>query len=373
MGFPRNPAFFAAGRKTLAAYVTAALAFMAAAGCRISPVPPGPATPNRIVMGYYASWTRAGFDHTKVAYGYLTHIAHAFAWPDATGNLVVPPRFLYPELNAAAHANGVRMILSLGGWDNCAGFPGMSSTAENRACFIGQVVDFCEANGYDGVDVDWEFVSSAQEKANYVLFIESLGAALKARTPPLLLTMAAPANNYWGRWIDFERLSDDFDFIGLMTYDYHGAWSNHSGHNSPLHASGEDACGSVDATFAYLRGRQVPPGKLLVGLPFFGSSFDCGGWGQPFTKSEHLSYSEIMELPAAEWALGWDEKAQVPVMRRPDGTKIISFDDMRSVSLKCQYVKDKQAAGVIIWELSQDHRLGKPELLEVVGKSFSAR
>jgi GH18 family chitinase len=46
---------------------------------------------------------------------------------------------------------------------------------------------------------------------------------------------------------------------------------------------------------------------------------------------------------------------------------------MRSVSLKCQYVKDNQAAGVIIWELSQDYRQGKPELLEVVGKAFGAR
>lgn len=373
MAFPRDPALPAARRKTLAASMTAALAFLAAAGCRVSPVPSVPAAPNKVVMGYYASWTRAGFDHTKVAYGYLTHIAHAFVWPDAKGNLVVPPRFLYPELNAAAHASGVKMILSLGGWDNCSGFPGMSSTAEHRARFIGQVVSFCGTNGYDGVDVDWEFVSSAEEMANFVLFIESLGAALKARTPPLLLTMAVPTNNYWGRWIDFERLADDLDLIGLMAYDYHGAWSNHSGHNSPLYAGAGDVCGSVDESVAYLRGRRVPPGKLLVGLPFFGSSFDCGALGQPFTKSEHLSYGEIMALPTAEWALGWDEKAHVPVMRRPDGTKIISFDDMRSISLKCQYVKDNQAAGVIIWELSQDFRSGKPELLDVVGRSFGAR
>ena len=366
-------AFPAKRCKTLATCATAVFALVASAGCRVSPVPPGPATPNKVVMGYYASWTRPEFDHTKVAYGYLTHIAHAFAWPDAEGNLVVPPRFLYPELNAAAHAHGVKMIVSLGGWDNSAGFPGMSSTAGTRARFIGQVVDFCEANGYDGVDVDWEFVSNVEEKADFVLFIESLAAALKARTPPLLLTMAAPANNYWGRWIDLERLADDLDLIGLMTYDYHGAWSDHAGHNSPLFAEAGDAGGSVDATFAYFRERQVPAGKLLVGLPFFGSSFDCGAWGQSFTKSEHYSYGEIMALPSAEWTLAWDAVAQVPTMRRPDGTKIISFDDRRSIALKCQYVKDNQAAGVIIWEMSQDSRSGKPELLEVAGKSFGAR
>jgi GH18 family chitinase len=59
-------------------------------------------------------------------------------------------------------------------------------------------------------------------------------------------------------------------------------------------------------------------------------------------------------------------------MRRTDGTKIISYDDMSSVGLKCQYVKDKASGGVIIWELGGDYRSGNSELLEVIGKSFGA-
>jgi GH18 family chitinase len=46
---------------------------------------------------------------------------------------------------------------------------------------------------------------------------------------------------------------------------------------------------------------------------------------------------------------------------------------MSSISLKCQYVKDKSSAGVIIWELSEDYRAGTSELLKVVGKSFGVR
>jgi chitinase len=360
------------GRRQASFTVLIFLGFVLAS-CEVSHVPPAPARPNKVVLGYYVSSKKAEFDHTKIAYENLTHIAHAFAWPDPSGNLVVPAGYLYPALNTAAHASGVKMIVSLGGWGNCAGFPGMSSAAANRTRFIGQLVDFCKTNAYDGVDIDWEFVSNAEEKANFVLFIEALGAALKAQTPALLLTLAATSGNYYGRWIDYERLADDFDFIGFMTYDYHGDWSDHSGHNAPLYAWGGDTCGSLDETFAYGRSRQVPPSKLLVGLPFFGRSFDCAGLGQPFTTSEGWSYSDIMALPSAEWTLVWDATAQVPTMRRPDGMKIISFDNMSSVSLKCQYVKDKSSAGVIIWELSQDSRSGKPELLEVVGKSFGVR
>lgn len=341
--------------------------------CEISSVPPVPSRPTKIVLGYYASAKQALFDHTRVEYRFLTHIAHAFAWPDPEGNLVVPPGFLYPELNAAARSNGVKMLLSLGGWGNSGGFPGMSASAEGRARFIGQVVDFCRGHAYDGVDLDWEFVSNDEEKAQFTVFVEELGAALKAQSPPLLLTMAAPSNNFYGRWIDYERLASRFDFIGFMTYDYHGTWSDHSGHNAPLYAWPGDTCGSLDETFLYARSRQVPPGKLLVGLPFFGRSFDCGAMGLPFTTSEQWSYAEVMELPVAEWAMIWDASAQVPYLRRGDASMVISFDDMRSISLKCQYVKDRDSAGVIIWELSQDRRGEKSELLEVVGRSFGAR
>ena len=80
----------------------------------------------------------------------------------------------------------------------------------------------------------------------------------------------------------------------------------------------------------------------------------------------------ILALPGSEWTRVWDGEAQVPYMRRTDGTKVISYDDMSSVGLKCQYVKDKASAGVIIWELGGDFRSGHAELLEVIGKSFGA-
>jgi chitinase len=350
-----------------------AAALIAFGGCEVAHVPPQPSRPNKVVLGYYRTSNRADLDHTGIEYQYLTHIAHAFAWPDASGNLVVPAGYLYPELNVAAHANGVKMIASLGGWGNCAGFPGMASTAANRTRFIGQLVDFCKAKAYDGVDIDWEFVSNETEKADFVLFIEALGAAFKAQSPALLLMAAVPSDNYFGRWIDYERLADDFDFIGFMTYDYHGTWSDHSGHNSPLYRPAGDDCGSLDGTFTYGRGRQVPLAKLLVGLAFFGRSFDCGAMGQPFTTSRGWDYSEIMDLPSSGWTRVWDGEAQVPNMRRTDGGMVISYDDMSSIGLKCQYVKDKASAGVIIWELGSDRRSGNSELLEVVGRSFGAR
>ncbi len=100
MSHPRRRTLSRAAGATLGL----SLALFVSAACEVAHVPPEPSRPNKIVMGYYRTSNKAVLGHAQIAYGYLTHIAHAFAWPDASGNLVVPAGFLYPELNAAAHA-----------------------------------------------------------------------------------------------------------------------------------------------------------------------------------------------------------------------------------------------------------------------------
>jgi chitinase len=329
--------------------------------------------PAKTVIGYYPSWKRAEFDHTRIGYSFLTHIAHAFVWPDASGNLVVPKNFLYPELVSESHAHGIRILLSLGGYGNSTGFPGTASTSENRIRFIDQVVGFCRANGYDGVDLDWEFVADAGEREAFTALVRELAAALKNGDPPLILTMAAPTNNFWGRWIAFEEIAAEFDFIGFMTYGYHGSWSAHSGHNAPLRPCGGDDCGSVSETLSYALVRGVPPEKILLGIPFFGRTFDSPGLYEKFNRSESLPYKEIRRLPADGWILLRDGCAEVPYLVRADGKMVISFEDAQSVEAKCGYVQAVGAAGVIIWELSGDDWEGQPVLLEAVARSLAGR
>ena len=121
-------------------------------------------------MGYYPSWEREEFGHDDIAFHHLTHIAHAFTKPDSEGNLIIEEGYIYPELVREAHKHDVRIIMSIGGWERCEGFPGMASSAPNRDRFITQVVAFCKQHHYDGVDIDWEYVSNPEEQKNFVLF-----------------------------------------------------------------------------------------------------------------------------------------------------------------------------------------------------------
>lgn len=325
----------------------------------------------KVVIGYFPSWNKEEFGYTKIDYKNLTHIANAFTRPDSKGNLIVPKDYLYPELNAEAHKNNVKVIMSVGGWGNCAGFPGMASTAAKRRRFIAQALNFCKKNSYDGVDLDWEFVSNDDERRNFVSLVKELSAALKAQSPPLLLTMAAPADAYWAQWIKYEDLVASFDYIGIMTYDFHGSWSDHSGHNAPLYSPANDSCGSVNDSYIYAHSvRKIPNKKLLLGIPFYGRSFDCAGLYQDFQNSGDDSFAAIRKLIPAGWDFLWDGVAKVPWLRKKDKSKIICYDDARSVALKCRYVKNKKAAGIMIWDISQDYYKGSSVLLASVGKEF---
>jgi chitinase len=183
--------------------------------------------------------------------------------------------------------------------------------------------------------------------------------------------MAAPSNDFWGRWINYEEVVGFFDYVGCMTYDYHGEWSDHSGHNSPLYSCENDPCGSFNDSFLYCLSRSIPPDKLLLGLPFFGHSFDSPGFYQKFQKSLSYGFAESMDLRAAGWTSHWDDCAQVPYLQNPDQSVLLSYDDEQSVALKCRFIKEKQAAGAIIWEISQDFYGGDSVLLSTVAKEFA--
>jgi chitinase len=329
--------------------------------------------PSKVVMGYYPSWKQAGFDVTKIRWENLTHINHAFTKPDAEGNLVVPPDYVYPELVAAAHARGVKVVMSMGGWGNCDGFAPTAADPARRQKLFGQILDFCKTNGYDGVDIDWEFVSNAEEREDFTAFVKELSARLKAQSPPLLLTAAVPSGGWNGQWIAYEDIAADFDFISFMTYDYHGEWSDHAGHNSPLYSCEGDPCGSVDATFNYALTRKIPREKIVLGIPFYGRSFDAEGLYKRAYRYGSYDYVDIAALKESGWSYNWDFCAQVPYLCSPNGLTILSFDDMRSVYRKCRYVLDKGAAGVIIWEITGDSVNGAPHLLNVIGTAFGAR
>ena len=61
------------------------------------------------------------------------------------------------------------------------------------------------------------------------------------------------------------------DYVHVTTYDYHTKTDRKTGHNSPLFGQEEK---DVNATWTYLLEHGAIPEKTVIGIPFYGRSFN---------------------------------------------------------------------------------------------------
>jgi len=94
------------------------------------------------VVGYYPEWLRSTIPAEKIEFQNLTQINYSFAWPSANGAISTPAYFKYPQLVNAAHAAGVKVLLTLGGWGHSDGFSPMAADSSARAKFIKNLITF---------------------------------------------------------------------------------------------------------------------------------------------------------------------------------------------------------------------------------------
>jgi len=184
--------------------------------------------------------------------------------------------------------------------------------------------------------------------------------------------MAAPATSYDGQFFQYPNLIDYIDWFAIMSYDFYGSWSARTGHNAPLFESPVDNVGSVYTSVQYMTiARNVPAGKLLVGIPFYGREFDAAGLYQPYTGTvAEMTYSDIINgVTSAGWNYIWDSVSDVPYYENISANRFITFDDTVSVRMKTEFSISRNLGGVMIWALGQDMINASQPLLESIGKA----
>jgi chitinase len=321
------------------------------------------------VVGYYPMWKRSTLTASDIKFNYITHINHAFAVVAADGTFSLwGGASIDTALINTTHRSGRKILLSFVGPDF---FPIVARDSTLRNRFAHNVVSFLAANKYDGVDLDWEFPANSEDKVNEVALVRDLRSILKSADSPLYLTMAVGVTNELLLWRDLQALQPYVDWFNAMTYDFHGDWSVHAGHNAPVYAPTDAVHGCVnDAITSLTSTVHIPAQKIVLGLPFYGKEYQATQLLGPFTGARATRYAEAMFDIAHQWSYVWDSTAQVPYLIDPSKTKLVTFDDSTSITLKCAYANKKELAGVMIWEITQDTLAGRQPLMDVVGKAM---
>ncbi|XP_024892698.1 probable chitinase 10, partial [Temnothorax curvispinosus] len=156
-------------------------------------------------------WTSFGSFTPEDIDGQLcTHIVYAFATLDAETfplNIDDSVDVYKSFLNKATEVrkrNGFKVYFGLGGWNDSKDDKYSrlaSSSRSNRRNFVGYIIRIIEQNGFDGLDLDWEFPvcwqgdcsrSLQQDSENFIGLLEDLSEAFTSQV--LLLSIAVSAS-----------------------------------------------------------------------------------------------------------------------------------------------------------------------------------
>ncbi len=325
------------------------------------------------VVGYYPDWLESTLPPQNIEFENLTHVVHAFAWPQSSGNISYYQAMFNYGLASAVHNAGKKILLAFGGWGQSDGFAPLAADSLARNNFTNKVVELLLDKGYDGIDLDWEYPASTAEGKNLTKLVKELRERFNQENPEWIITMAVSAGSYTGQYIEFDKLVDYVNWFSMMGYDFHGSWTAHAGHNAPIYQPSNCNDGADDLGLIYLKvERQVPGNKILLGVPFYGKEIDATGLYQPITGSvTDLYFSDIAtRIMNSNWNYNWDDFSKVPYLLNTDHTKFVTYDDTMSIRIKCDYAKENQLGGVMIWALGQDIVSNKQPLLETIGKNM---
>ncbi len=324
----------------------------------------------KYVVGYYPNWS--SLQPQNIKFENLTHVIHAFAWPTSTGGIQMYSGMPSANLINATHNAGKKVLLAFGGWGQSDGFAPMVADSASRATFINNVVQLFNQSGYDGIDLDWEYPSNSTQGANLTTFVKELRERFNQENPVWLITMAVSAGSWVGQYLQYLNLDDYVDWFGVMTYDFHGSWTSHAGHNSPLYQPSNCNDGASDGGIKYLTvTRQVSKQKVILGVPFYGREFNASGLYQSQSGGvADLTYSASLDRINNGYEYYWDMFSKVPYLQNAAHTKVVTYENPESIETKCQYALDNQLKGVMIWALGQDVVGSSQPLLETAGRKM---
>ncbi|EGR0195848.1 TPA: chitinase C-terminal domain-containing protein [Vibrio alginolyticus] len=246
-------------------------------------------------------------------------------WPGVEVDPALGFKGHFGALATYKQKHDVKTLISIGGWAETGGhfdtngdrvtdggFYTMTTNADGSINHAGiekfatSAVEMMRQYKFDGLDIDYEYPTSMAGAGNpydkdfmeprrqYLwasyqelmkVLREKLDAASAQDGIHYMLTIAAPSSGYLLRGMETFDVTKYLDYVNIMSYDLHGAWNDHVGHNAALFDTGKDselaqwnvygtaAYGGIgylntDWAYHYFRG-SMPAGRINIGVPYY--------------------------------------------------------------------------------------------------------
>ena len=382
---------------------------------------------NKRIVTYFPNWGIYQDSHQKIqvkdiAWDKVTHIHHGFfeitntydiqstdAYADfqnesfGKADWSKYPTTGYPEGHIFGNFGeyqkykelypNVKVLVSVGGWTRSDKFHEMALTDAGRKTFANNLVKFLEKYPFiDGFDLDWEYptitrasedqydrgcVGGPEDKENFTLLLKEIRETYNANNmKDKLLTVAVSAGEAKIDATEPDKYAQYVDYIGVMTYDFAGAWDTTTGHLAGIYSNSNDPVSERakfnmdDAMKIFSEKYKVPKDKLLGGTPLYSR-----GWGNVeagpngdglFQAGDGKFKGDLGEggqygwfqLKKMENTGGWkkytDPVSKVPYMYNASTKQFLTYEDENSLQERINYINQNGYGGLIVWDASGD-------------------
>ncbi|KAG8710853.1 hypothetical protein FRC11_004048 [Ceratobasidium sp. 423] len=359
----------------------------------------------KVNIAYYTNWALYGRKYTPldIDIDSLTHIYYAFADTDpVTGqatltDLWADQQITYPGDDNTVTGNNLygnlkqlyllkqkkrslKTILSFGGWTySQAGHFNFATNATSRANFVKTAIQLLEDNGFDGIDIDWEYPTGEQGDAFVALLKETRAgldahAQSKGDTVPYELNAAVPAGAQNYQNLKVKEMDEYLTYWALMAYDYSGSWSTVSDYLANVYGGAFSGVSTSASTEWYLK-NGASKEKFVIGMPIYGRGFqNTDGIFQPFNGTGPGTWEagvyDYKALPFANATVYNDLKNISSYSYDPVKKELISYDTPIITAKKSEWVSRHGLAGAMFWELSADKN-GTDSLVWTAAKTMA--
>jgi len=348
------------------------------------------------VFGFAPYWKFSQLDN--IDFNVLTTLAYFGIPVDQNGYLVESDQG-YITFNGAqatdlfrkAHAGGTRVVLTLTQMDDPT-IEAFLDSDEARQRLIVSATDLVKERGIDGINIDFEYCGNSSDyRQKFSRFVAAITRKMHEKVPVSRVTVSVYASSVKEiKLYDIKALAQGSDGIFMMAYDFATSSADMAMPTAPLYGyrSGKYWYDVSTAVVDFLT--EMPAEKLILGVPWYGYDYVVY---EPKEKAETRPYYSWRGTPTAQtygvasdlispeavgkkgYRSGWDSIGQVGwrayYVPETDTWRMIFLEDIRSLGIKYDFVKEKNLGGVGIWALGFEE--GKNDMWQLLTAKFGTK